>query len=281
MKIGRPPRELLVGLARAFGAAIFFALPLLMTMEMWRLGFSMDPLKLALLMILMIPILVGLSHYSGFKQTISWIDDTVDGFVALGVGFVASAVILLLLDVIRFGMSPREVVGMISVQAIPASFGAALAASQLHGSDDEESGSDEPGKQRRSGAGYLTELFFMVVGAIFLAFNVAPTEEMVLIAFKMTELHALALLIVSVVMMHAFVYAVEFKGAHAAPEGTPTWKIFLQFTTVGYVLALLVSAYVLWTFGRYDGHAFSTYLMMTIVLGFPASLGAAAARLIL
>ena len=35
-------------LARAFAGAAIFGLPLLMTMEMWSLGFSLDPLKLAL-----------------------------------------------------------------------------------------------------------------------------------------------------------------------------------------------------------------------------------------
>ena len=34
------------GLARAFGGAILFCLPLLMTMEMWALGFEMDRFRL-------------------------------------------------------------------------------------------------------------------------------------------------------------------------------------------------------------------------------------------
>jgi uncharacterized membrane protein len=57
--------------------------------------------------------------------------------------------------------------------------------------------------------------------------------------------------------------------------------MFLRFTVVGYALALLVSAYVLWTFGRYDSGAFGVHVMEAIVLGFPAALGAAAARLII
>jgi uncharacterized membrane protein len=50
---------------------------------------------------------------------------------------------------------------------------------------------------------------------------------------------------------------------------------------VAYALALLVSLYVLWSFGRSDGLAFGELLMQTVVLGFPAAIGAAAARLIL
>ena len=41
-------RSFLVALARAFAGALIFGLPLLMTMEMWALGFYMEPLRLAL-----------------------------------------------------------------------------------------------------------------------------------------------------------------------------------------------------------------------------------------
>jgi uncharacterized membrane protein len=55
----------------------------------------------------------------------------------------------------------------------------------------------------------------------------------------------------------------------------------LRFTAVGYAIALAISCYVLWTFGRFDGLSFSTALGVLVVLGFPAAIGAAAARLIL
>ena len=270
-------REFLVGLARAFGGAIFFSLPLLMTMEMWQLGFYMDRTRLVLFMLLMVPMLIGLDHYSGFRETSSWREDAVDGVVAYGVGFCASAAVLALLAVIDTSMPPGEIVGKVALQAIPASFGAMLANSQL-GSGGDEGRAEEERKRR---AGYGAEVFFMAAGATFLAFNVAPTEEMILIAFRMSPGHALALMGASLLLMHAFVYAVEFRGTEAPARGTPGWSVFLRYTVVGYATALLVSAYVLWTFGRYEDGAYSTYLMEAVVLGFPASLGAAAARLIL
>ncbi|MEW5928599.1 MAG: TIGR02587 family membrane protein [Gemmatimonadota bacterium] len=270
-------REFLVGLARAFGGAIFFSLPLLMTMEMWHLGFYMDRTRLVLFMLLMVPMLIGLDHYSGFRETSSWGEDAVDGVVAYGVGFAASAVVLALLAVIEPSMPAEEIVGKVSLQAIPASFGAMLANSQLGRAGDE--GAAEKEHKRR--AGYRAEVFFMSAGATFLAFNVAPTEEMILIAFRMTPWHALALVGASLLLMHAFVFAVEFRGTASVPRGTPWWSVFLRYTVVGYAVALGVSAYVLWTFGRYEEGAYSVYLMEAVVLGFPASLGAAAARLIL
>jgi putative integral membrane protein (TIGR02587 family) len=267
-------RRFAVGLGRAFGGAVFFSLPLLMTMEMWWLGFYLDRVNLAIFMIVMVPVLVALDHYSGFEETANWREDAVDGMIAYGVGLTASFVILLLFGIVELGQPLREVMGKVAIQSVPASFGAVLANSQLAG------GADGPELRRRERAGYGAEVFFMAVGAVFLAFNVAPTEEMILISFVMTPWHALALVVASLGMMHGFVYASAFRGAPST-HGSSAWSVFLRFTVVGYAVALLVSAYVLWTFGRLQGGPFTSYLGMTLVLGLPASLGAAAARLIL
>ena len=58
-----------IGLARAFGGAIIFGLPLLMTMEMWSLGFAMGRGRLLLLVAFTLVLLVGLSYFSGFEKT--------------------------------------------------------------------------------------------------------------------------------------------------------------------------------------------------------------------
>ncbi len=116
-------RHFLRGLAGVAGA-IVFGLPLLMTMEMWWLGFHADRGRMALLLILSFPLLVGLSHFSGFEPTFGWVDDVVDAFVACAVGFVSSAVILLLFGLIEAGMAASEVFGKIGLQMLPASIGA-------------------------------------------------------------------------------------------------------------------------------------------------------------
>jgi putative integral membrane protein (TIGR02587 family) len=267
-------RAFLIGLARAFGGALIFSLPILMTMEMWWLGFSIGPLRLALLLVLTIPLLIGLSHYMGFEETFGLKDDAVDAFVAFAVGFLAGAAALATLSVIETGMSAGEIVGKISIQAVPGSIGAMFAQSVLGGNERKR-------EEKKRHGGYAGELFIMAAGALFLAFNVAPTEEMVLIAHQMTAWHALALVLVSILIIHAFVYALEFKGTAAVPPGTPFWSVFLRFTIVGYAVALLMSFYILWTFGRMDGLPLSQVISVLIVLGFPSAVGAAAARLIL
>jgi putative integral membrane protein (TIGR02587 family) len=267
-------RSFLVPLGRAFAGAIIFALPLLMTMEMWALGFYMDPLRLALFLALMFPLLVVLAYYAGFEESLSWKHLVLSAGVAYAVAFVAAAAGLALLGVLRPGMSMEEIVGKVALQAIPASIGAMLARSQL---GEREEQKDE---ERRRDT-YHGELFLAAVGALFLAFNVAPTEEIVLISTMMTGWQALALVAVSLAIMHAFVYAVEFRGQASVHPELSVWSEFLRVTVVAYALALLVCLYVLWSFGRSDGLALGELLMQTVVLGFPAAIGAAAARLVL
>jgi putative integral membrane protein (TIGR02587 family) len=266
-------REFRIGLARAFGGAIFFSLPLLMTMEMWQLGFHMARLPLALFIVVMIPVLIGLEYYTGFKETSTVLDEVADAAVAFGVGLVASAVVLALFNLIDLDEPLSSIVGKVALQAIPASFGAVLSGSQFGNQGATE-------RQHQREAGFGGTLFLMGVGSLFLAFNVAPTEEMVLIATRMTHWHAVALALTSLLLIHAFVYAVNFRGAHKADAGVWRSSLFLRYTVPGYAIALLVSAYVLWTFGRYDDHAVVRMVMQAVVLGFPASIGAAAARLV-
>jgi uncharacterized membrane protein len=81
-------------------------------------------------------------------------------------------------------------------------------------------------------------------------------------------------------MLHAFVYAVGFAGQEEPPGYAGFVLTFLHFTIAGYGIALLVSLYVLWTFERTVDVTPSEVAMMMVVLGFPASLGAATARLV-
>jgi putative integral membrane protein (TIGR02587 family) len=244
-----------------------------MTMEMWQLGFHMSRLPLALFVVVMIPVLIGLEYYSGFKDATTLLDEVADAATAYGVGLVASVLVLALFNIIGLDEPLSSVVGKVALQAVPASFGAMLSNSLFGIQGPTE-------RQHKRELGFGGTLFLMAVGSLFLAFNVAPTEEMVLIASRMTPWHAIVLALTSLLLIHGFVYALNFRGAQEAPQGAWRSSLFLRYTVPGYAIALLVSAYVLWTFGRYDDHAVGRIVMQAVVLGFPASIGAAAARLV-
>ena len=121
----------------------------------------------------------------------------------------------------------------------------------------------------------------MLAGAVFLAFNLAPTEEMILLGFIMSPLHVIVLAFASLIVMHGFVYAASFRGTPERNPEIPHWSLFLRFSVVGYIISLLVCGYVLWTFGRFQDQEIAMSLMQTVVLAFPAAIGAAGARLVL
>ncbi len=262
-----------IGLCRAAGGAVIFALPLLMTMEMWWLGFSMDRAKLLLLVLLLLPTLVALSYHAGFEPTFRWRDDVTDAVVAYGVGFLTSLSVLSLLGVLTADTALHDAFGKVTVQTVPASIGAMLGRTLLGGEHADE--------DQRTPTSYGGELFIMAAGALFLSFGIAPTDEVTLIALRLSPWSSTLLALVSLVLMHAFVYSVEFHGQASRPEHSTAVREFLLLTVVGYAIALLISVYVLWTFGRTEGLSCTEMVRATIVLAFPASLGAAAARLIL
>lgn len=274
-------RKYLKALARAFAGAVIFGIPIMMTMETWELGATLDRARLAAFVVFVLPLLVGLVYLSGFEKARSWLQVVMDAVTAYLVALVAATVVLVAFRIVWAGMSLDEIVGKLVLQASAGSFGAVLAHGTLAESDDEEDGEGGGHKEDEEQPGYFAELLLMGAGAVYLALNIAPTEEIRLLAARMGAGLVLGLMGISLLLMHAFVYAVEFRGQEAAPEGTPMWSIVLRFTVVGYVLAFLISLYVLWCFGRIEQVAAAPALMMAAVLGFPASVGASSARLIL
>lgn len=256
-------------LGRAFGGALLFSIPLLMTMEMWEQGVAMQRWRLLLFVLAGLPLLYGLAYYAGFTNRRGLVDDLLDTGAAIAVGFVTAGVLLALFGVADWVARPRESLGMVTLQAVPGAMGALLARRQM------ASGSDQGGEERRSS--YVGELFLMAAGALFLTLNVAPTEEMILIGFKASPLHALALIAVSIALLHVIVFQAGFAGQEEADR---PFLAFAHFTLPGYAIALGVSLFVLFIFGRTDGHSIQGVVQTVIVLGFPASIGAAAARLL-
>ncbi|TZG31923.1 TIGR02587 family membrane protein [Agrobacterium sp. B1(2019)] len=270
--------QFLIGLARGTAGALLFALPMLMTMEMWFLGLYINSWRLLLLCILNLPLLLLLARRIGFENVYSWSQALRDAITAYGLGIAVSAAVLLLFGILNDQITASNFVAKIALQSVPASIGALLGRSQLGQHSDTK---DEEEGEYSGETGYLHELFMMMVGGLFLGLNVAPTEEMILIAYKVTPYHILALSLLSIAIMHGFVYALHFKGSHQLHEGQKWWQSFIRFTLPGYVVAIAISVYTLWTFERLDHISLSQIMNAAVILGLPASIGAASARLIL
>jgi putative integral membrane protein (TIGR02587 family) len=267
-------RRYLGGLGRVFAGAILFSLPLLMTMEMWWLGFYLERTRLLVFVLVNFLVLVVLARISGFEKTVGWFDDVMDAFAAYAVAAIWSLFILLLLGIVEPGEPIGVAIGKIALQSVPASFGAMLAAKQLGFADTETR------EVKRERASYWGQLFLMLAGALFLGFSVAPTEEMILISFLMSPVQSMMLIVFSILLLHGLVYTVGLKGQEKPSGPTGFSSILLRFTITGYAIAALTALYLLWTFGRIEGTSPAQVAAMVAVLAFPGAIGAALARLV-
>ena len=266
-------RQYAVALSRAFAGAAIFSLPLLMTMEMWWLGFSLHPARLLVFSLAHIGVLYGLAHVAGFEASHSRLDDLLDAFAAYGVATVTATVALVLFGVIEAHMPLAEIAGKIAIQAVPASFGAMIGAKLLGEGEDIEQEEKAP---RESFGG---RLFLALTGAMFLSLTVAPTEEMQLIAFQMTPVTGVLLVLLSLLALHAIVHLVGFPGQERR-RGSGHAVDALRGTLPAYGVSVLASLYILWCFGSLDG-ANSAFVARSIaVLGLPAAIGAGIARIV-
>lgn len=247
-------------------------------MEMWALGASINGVAFAILIVLWFPLLVGLSYYDGFEVTSGLRDDIIDTLVAFTIGFATAAIVLTLFNIVNGSTAGSDFFGKVSLLALPASLGSVLVQSLLLIDDQTEAEADE----RKKRTTYVGQLFLMLAGGVFLSMSVAPTEEMILIGFKMTYWHTAAVMAFSLAVMHAFIHAVEYSGhGNALSPHESEWSVFARYTIVGYALVLVTSYYILWTFGSLGGMDVAQQIKTTVVLGVPAAFGASASRLIL
>ncbi len=255
------------GFGRAMGGALLFSMPLLMTMELWRIAVAVDRWRLLALALATLLLTFGLARtFGATKQEPSLRAAAVDTGVAVLAGALVASLVLGVLGVVDPIASWGAALSVVTIELLPASLGAAFARGQLGGSSADSSDS-----------GYSHELFLIGAGAVVFASNVAPTEEVVLIAAFLGPGNAALLVLLALGLTHAFVYGVGFAGE----EDQSPRRAFLAYTVPGYALALTLSAFLLWAFGRYDGSGLLPALVEAVVLALPASLGAAAARLVL
>lgn len=261
-----------VGIGRAIGGSIIFSLPIMMTMEMWWIGLYIDPIRLIILILLSLPLFYGISTMVGFRKSKTVFDNLVDVLVAYAVTFVTTGLVLIAMGVITADIHFENIFCMLLLQAVPGSLGALLARDVVGSSSLQSEALDK---------NYKDDLIILATGALFLAFNLAPTEEMALISYKMTSWHTLSLVVITLFIMHAFAIASSPFSAKALTRFAVHRYVFIRITSAGYVIAIVICMLMLWIFESADDQNFHNMIKTAVVLGFPAGIGAAASRLII
>ncbi|MEJ8803840.1 TIGR02587 family membrane protein [Pontibacter sp. H249] len=278
----RPLKQSLKEYARGVAGGLLFSFPMLFTMEVWWAGFIAQPLDLLVLVLVTFLLLLGYNRYAGMHPGVSWRSVMVDSFEELGIGLLLSFGVLLMLNRINFqAMGMDEIMGKIIIEAMAVSIGVSVGTAQLGTHEDEETEEQEDESVNRDTKSAM--LVLALCGAIIVGGNVAPTEEVLLLAIEATPTHIFFMALVSLLLCIVVVYFSDFRGTIRRGSGSNNGILYnIVFDTcLSYIIALAGSAFMLWFFGRFDGVNFWTVVSQTVTLGVITSLGASAGRLLI
>lgn len=298
---GRTVADSLREYGRGVAGGLVFSLPLLYTMEVWWAGFSARPLHLIFYVVATFALLLGYNRYVGLHRDASMTEVVIDSIEEMGIGLVLAALVLWLVGQLTSDMPVSETVSKIVVEAMTVAVGVSVGTAQLGGEDQDEKGmggdsqaqGDEAeakrGKENDSREAHESQkeirfggqMVIAACGAVLFAANVAPTEEIVMIAAETSPRRLLALALLSLLLSALILYFSEFKGARQFVRGGGSPVMTVAGTMMTYAVALVVSALILLFFGRFDGEALQMCVAQTVVLGVAAALGASAGRLLL
>lgn len=250
-------------------------------MEVWWAGFSATPVQLLMLVVVTYLLLLGYNRYAGMHPGASWRSVMIDSVEEIGIGLIMSFAVLLVLNQIQPGdMAMSEIIGKTLIEAMAVSIGVSIGTAQL-GSDEKQEREQDEALEAEKEPGRIGMVVLAFCGAILIGGNVAPTEEVVMLAVEAKPIHILLMALASVGLSVIVVYFSDFKGT-ARNRRNGSFLFWLTFdTTVSYLVALVASACILWFFGRFEGVSFWIGFSETIVLGVLASLGASAGRLLI
>ncbi len=274
----RSTAESLQEYGRGIAGGLMFAIPLLYTMEVWWAGFMLHPGRILIYGISTFALLLLYNRFAGLRRDATLAEVVIDSVEEMGIGLVLSALILWLTGRIGGEMDRLEVLGKIVMEALTVAIGVSVGTAQLGTGDDGDGGLS--GEEEENASAYFPQLSLALCGAVLFAANVAPTDEISVIAVESTPGKLLLIALFSILLGSLILHFSGFRGSgrYVARDTTMLTARGI-FTT--YAVALLAAAGLLWFFGKLDGEPFSQCLAQTIVLGMPAVLGASAGRLLL
>lgn len=260
---------------RGIGGGFLFSLPLILTMEVWSAGVTVPPAHLLAGLAATFVLLCGYNAYAGLHHETRLGEILVDSVEELGIGLALSAGILWMLGRIDLSTGLSESVGLILVEGLFVAVGVSVGTAQLTGGDDQSRGSVQGRQQSIS-----SELVLAFCGAVLIAANVAPTEEILLLASELRPVHLLATILASLALAATLLYFSNFRGSARFAGERGIFGV-VHGTAITYAAGLVASAALLWFFGRFERHGLTLNVAQCVVLGLAATLGGAAGRLLL
>ena len=279
--------EELRAILRGAAGSFLFGIPLLYTVEVWAIGSSTDSLQLLYVQAVTFFVVLLLTQVEGFRRslTIHPLETVLESIEALGIGIICAAIALVLLRRITLETPLSETLGKLIFEGVPFSLGVTLARSTLERrrSQRRTSSSEQsllPATFRDILRDTLVDIDATLIGAIVIAFSIAPTEEISIIAAALPPLWLLLIMVASVLVSYIVVFASGFTDRSARAQRGLLLSPVTE-TLVAYIVVLIASALMLIFFQQLSStDPWQEWLGNIIVLGLPASVGGAAGRIL-
>ncbi|MBD2595895.1 TIGR02587 family membrane protein [Nostoc spongiaeforme FACHB-130] len=267
-------------IVRGICGGFLFGIPLIYTMEVWWIGSLAKPRLIAIAIALMFVVVFLLNYTEGFrKRRNTWrLDEAaIDTVEAIAIGFVCSAFMLWLLQEITPATSLKESLGKVVYEGVPFTLGVALANQFLQAGNQNNSTS---ATHKNNLHATLADLGATVIGATVIAFNIAPTDEVPMLAAAISPPWLWVLMAASLVISYAIVFQAGFSDQQKRRQQKGIFQRPLSETTISYLVSLLASGAMLFFFQKLTlSDPWIMWLEHTLVLGLPATIGGAAGRL--
>jgi putative integral membrane protein (TIGR02587 family) len=267
-------------------SGFLFGIPLLYTMEVWWIGSYAEPLQMLIALLTNFVVVFLLIRTEGFRGAVDTKirDALMDSVETLAIGFVCTALTLVLLREINLTTSINEAVGKIIFESVPFTLGVAVANSFLSGDRDRGTNAPKSASPQSKTAeinATIADMGATSIGALFIAFTIAPTQEVPMLASAMTPPWLLATIAASLLISYGIVFVAGLTNQAKRYEQTGLFHQPMTETLIAYIVSLMAGLLMLWFFHQLNlEDPWTVWLSHAIVLGLPASIGGAAGRIV-
>ncbi|MDJ0570135.1 MAG: TIGR02587 family membrane protein [Pleurocapsa sp. MO_192.B19] len=283
-------QEIISGASGGF----LFGIPLLYTMEVWFIGSYVRPSVLLSVLGITFIIVLLLNRIEGFRPQES---ETLPGAIAesietLAIGMVCAALMLIILKRIDLQTALTEALGKIVFEGVPFCLGVSFSRSLLSGDGSVDFNarssrkSDFNKKRNLSNQrkivwrDTLADFVATIIGALFIAFSIAPTDEVTVLAASATSGWLLIVIAASLLISYGIVFASEITNYQQRYQQQGLFQTPQSETIISYIISLIAGMLMLWFFQKVTfSDPWFIWLRYSIILGLPASIGGAAGRL--
>lgn len=275
-------RRELGDLIHGASGGFLFGIPLLYTMEVWWIGSASHPARLLLILLFSFAIIFVVNRSSGFRRMndIRSAGAAMESIEALAIGIICTGVTMLLLREISPAAPLGENLGKLIYESVPFTLGVALANQYLGAPDEDDASRQSSNSSIVPMNATIADVGATMLGAIIIGSNIAPTDEIPMLAAAISGLWLLAIMAASLLISYSIVFAAGFGNQSKRHQQKGIFQRPLSETFMSYLVSLLVAAAMLFFFNRVSfSDPWYLWLSQTLTLGLPTTIGGAAGRL--